>query len=57
VDEDFEGADEDEITRVKVDYGTLRDDHDYEAVVGCHKISRLQKDSDVDKMVKAYLKK
>jgi hypothetical protein len=55
VDEDSEGADPDDITSVKVDYGTLKDDHDYEAVCGCYKISQLPKDSDVAKMVKAYL--
>jgi hypothetical protein len=52
VDEDYEGADAEDITTVKAESG-----NDYEAACGGpYEISRLPKDSDVDKMVVAFLK-
>lgn len=55
VDEDCEGADPDDITTVKRD-GTNEHESDYEAVCGGpHKLGPLPRDSDVAKMVRAYL--
>jgi len=52
VDEDYDGADAEDITTVKAKTGD-----DYEAVCGGpYKISRLPKDSDVGKMITAFLK-
>jgi hypothetical protein len=51
IDED-EDADPKDQTKVKLGRGKT-----YRAVVGCHKISRLPKGSDVAKMVTAFLNK
>jgi len=56
IDEDFEGADPDDITSVFY-FRCASGRSLHEAVCGCHKISPLPKGSDVDKMVKAYLNK
>jgi hypothetical protein len=56
VDEDVDGADSDEITSVKVDYGTIKDDTTYEACVHTEAISKLPAGSDIALIVKKYLK-
>jgi len=52
VDEDVEMCDPDNLITVKIGRGKT-----YEAAVHSNTVSRLPKDCDVDKMVKAYLKK
>jgi hypothetical protein len=57
VDEDIEGAEPNEITTVKVDYGTLKNEDTFEAYIHTESIKPLPKGCDVEKIVKAYLKK
>ena len=52
VDEDVEMCDPDLFVEVKIGRGKT-----YKAAVHTNSVSRLPKDCDVDKMVKAYLKK
>jgi hypothetical protein len=52
VDEDVEMCDPDNLITVKIGRGKT-----YTASVHSNTVSRLPKDSDVDKIVKAYLKK
>jgi hypothetical protein len=55
VDEDYEGADDEEITKVEIIRDKTPDT--YEAVCGGpYKLGDLPKGSDVDKMVTAFLK-
>jgi hypothetical protein len=51
VDEDVEGADSEDITTIKSDGG-----FDYEACIHTEALNKLPRNSDVDKIVKAYLK-
>ena len=51
VDEDVEGADLEDITTVKIKNGS-----DYEACIHTEAINKLPKNSDVDHIVKEYLK-
>jgi hypothetical protein len=52
VDEDVQMCDPDNFVQVKIGRGKM-----YTASVHSNTVSRLKKDCDVDKMVKAYLKK
>lgn len=60
VDEDAEGSDLDEITTVEIPEGTCdskgKCTRDYEAVVHTEAIKELPRNSDVDRIVKAYQK-
>jgi hypothetical protein len=52
VDEDVEGTDSEDITSIN-----LKGKKTYEACLGTWDINKLPKDSDVDRIVKAYSKK